>query len=291
MGTLLAITQPAGAERRQLAVAGAAFAIARRCELIMNRHDPNSELGRLNQTAGSPTGLLAPDLARILRAALALSRRLDGAFDPTAGALIDLWRDASRCGKIPGAPTVRDMLAGTGALRIAGDRVALPRGGSAVDLDAFAKGWALDRIAAWLRRRGATAFLNFGESSMLPVGRSPADRQPVLLRDPFGGFAGAFDLRGQACSTSATFGGQLRAGERGGAGVVADPRTGRRVTRAAQVTVLATSAAVAEAVSTALLVLGRRAVDGVAARMAVDVCWIDRSGVYAPGRLALRRVA
>ena len=77
----------------------------------------------------------------------------------------------------------------------------------------------------------------------------------------------------------------------GGAGVVVDPRTGRRVRRAAQVTVLAASAAVAEAVSTALLVLGRSAVDDVAARMAVDVCWIDRSGTYTTRQFALHRAA
>ena len=291
MGTLLAVTQPAGAERRRLAVAGAAFSIAKRCELIMNRHDPNSELGRLNQTAGSATGRLAPDLAHILRAARALSRRLDGAFDPTAGALIDLWRGAAPRGGIPGAAAVADAVPRRDALRIIGDRVALPRPGSAVDLDAFAKGLALDRIAVRLRPSRAAAFLNFGESSMLAVGRSPADRWSVLLRDPFRGFAGEFDLCGRACSTSAILGRQRHVDGRGGAGVVVDPRTGRRVRRAAQVTVLAASAAVAEAVSTALLVLGRSAVDDVAARMAVDVCWIDRSGTYTTRHFALHRAA
>jgi thiamine biosynthesis lipoprotein len=283
MGTLLAVTQPAGPERHHLDIAGVAFSIARRCELIMNRHDPNSELGRLNRSAGSATGVRARELARVLRAAQALSRRVDGAFDPTAGALIDLWRDASSSRGVPGG--VPGAVVGAGALRIAGDRVALPRRGSVVDLDAFAKGLALDRIAARLRRSRATAFLNFGESSLLAVGGPRADRWPVLLRDPFAGFAGEFDLRGRACSTSATLGG------RGAAGVVVDPRTGRRVTRAAQVTVLARSAAVAEVVSTALLVLGRGAVDDIAARMAVDICWIDRSGTYTTARFALRRVA
>jgi FAD:protein FMN transferase len=287
MGTLLAVTQPEGAEGRHLEVARVAFSIARRCELIMNRHDPTSALGRLNRTAGSATGVRARELARILRAALALSRRVDGAFDPTAGALIDRCRAAApRGGRPGGAP---DAIAG--ALRIAGDRVALPRPGSAVDLDAFAKGLALDRIGAQLRRSGATAFLNFGESSMLAVGGPPAERWPVLLRNPFGGFAGEFDVRGRACSTSATLGARSGAGARGAAGVVVDPRTGRRVTRAAQVTVLAGSAAAAEAVSTALLVLGRRAVDDIAARVAVDICWIDRTGTYTTPRFALRRAA
>ena len=66
MGTLLAVTLPAGARRHHLDVAGVAFSIARRCELIMNRHDPNSELGRLNRSAGSATGVRARELARVL---------------------------------------------------------------------------------------------------------------------------------------------------------------------------------------------------------------------------------
>lgn len=291
MGTLLAVTQPAGVERRQLAVAEAAFSIAKRCELIMNRHDPRSEVGRLNRTAGAATGLRAPELASILRAALALSRRLDGAFDPTAGALIDCWHGALRRGGVPGAAPIACAAAGTGTLRIVGDRVALPCPGSAIDLDAFAKGLALDHIAARLRRSGAAAFLNFGESSMLALGNSPADRWPVLLRDPVGGFAGTFALRARACSTSSTFIPPRCGRGRGMAGVVVDPRTGLRVTRAAQVTVLAESAAMAEAASTALLVLGRSAVDDVAARMAVDVCWMDRFGVYTTERFGLRRAA
>jgi len=292
MGTLLAVTQPAGADGRRLAVAGAAFSIAKRCEQIVNRHDPNSAVGRLNRTAGSAAGLIAPDLAPVLRAARALSRRLDGAFDPTAGALIDLWRRASRSGRVPAASAVADALAGMGAsaLRIAADRIALPRSGSSLDLDGFGKGLALDRIAARFHR-GAPAFLNFGESSMLAVGGSSEYRWSVLLRDPFGGYAGEFDLWDRACSTSATFSRRLRVGGRGAAGVVVDPRSGRKVTRAAQVTVLASSAAVAEAVSTALLVLGRDAVDEIAARMAVDVCWIDRSETYTTRHFALDRAA
>lgn len=293
MGTLLAVVQPAGSAARHLAAAGLAFSIAARCERIMNRHDAESDVGRLNRAAGSPAGVVAPELARILRSARALSRRLDGAFDPAAGALVDLWRQAGRGGRAPAAAAVAGALARSGgaALALAGDRIALPRPGSSVDLDAFAKGLALDRIASPLRRRGAAALLNFGESSMVAVGGLPGDCRSILLRNPFGGFAGEFDLRDRACSTSAALAGRRGSRGRGAAGVVVDPRTGRRVERSAQVTVLARSAAVAEAASTALLVLGRAAVDEVAARLAVDVCWIDPAGIFTSAGFSLDRAA
>jgi thiamine biosynthesis lipoprotein ApbE len=53
--------------------------------------------------------------------------------------------------------------------------------------------------------------------------------------------------------------------------------------------VLARSAVVAEAVSTALLVLGRDAIDAVAHQMEVDVCWADRTGVYTTPWFPLKR--
>src|SRR5438034_7802287 len=71
---------------------------------------------------------------------------------------------------------------------------------------------------------------------------------------------------------------------------VLDPRTGRPVRVMAQVTVLARSAAVAEAASTALLVLGRSSVATLAARLNLDACWVDRAGVSTTPRFPLHRL-
>src|SRR5262249_54557449 len=247
------------------------------------------DVSRLNRTAGPLIGLASRELARILRVARRLSRSLAGAFDPTIGPLCALWRGAS----IPSDDSTRQALchAGQGSLRISGERVTLSHPRSAIDLAGFGKGLTRDRIGAWLRRRGCTtALLTFGESSLVAVGRPAAQRWPVLLRHPFGDFAGQFSLEDRACSTSAAFARSHRIGNRTVSDVI-DPRTGRPVARDAQVTVVADSAAAAEAVSTALLVLGREAVDDIARRMNVDVCWIDRSGMYTVPRSFLRRAS
>jgi FAD:protein FMN transferase len=293
MGTWLALSVPdAGPDHRARSVQ-AIFDIAARAERAMSRHDPRSDLNRLNRTAGSSRGPVSAELARGLRLGRALSRRLDGAFDPTVGPLLDLWRRASGRGVAPSAHAVAGALArvGVSGLEIAGDRISLRRPGMSVDLDGFGKGLTLDRIAATLRRDGCrSAILNFGESSLLAIGRPPRARWSVALRDPRGGFVGEFTLRDRACSTSATFARAMRIGRRV-AGDIVDPRTGEPVTRDAQVTVVASSAAAAEAISTALLVLGRDAVDEIAGRMHVDVCWIDRSGIHTSPWFVLRRTA
>jgi len=110
-----------------------------------------------------------------------------------------------------------------------------------------------------------------------------------VLRHPARGVVGEFPLEGRACSTSATFGQTLKAGSRR-VGHVLDPRTGRPVRVMAQVTVLARSAAVAEAASTALLVLGRSSVATLAARLNLDACWVDRAGVFTTPRFPLHRL-
>lgn len=220
------------------------------------------------------------ELAAILRTARRLAELTEGAFDPTIGALLRLWRLTTRRARLPSARQLVRACTRVGwrAIDVTGPRVALAGSGVSLDLGAFGKGATLDRIARALERRGASGVLNFGESSLRSIGPPPPGGWPIMLRHPVAGFAGHFPLRRRACSTSATFGQHARVGRRI-VGHVIDPRVGTPVRANAQVTVLAASAAVAEAASTALLVLGPSAIERLAPRLRVDVCWIDRSGI------------
>jgi thiamine biosynthesis lipoprotein len=168
--------------------------------------------------------------------------------------------------------------------------VSLPCRGAAIDLDGFGKGLALDRIAARLKRtRSRPTLLNFGESSLMAVGRPAASLWSILLRNSSGGFAGRFRLVNRACATSSTLARPLRVGGHI-VGDIIDPRTGMPVARRVQVTVIADSAAAAEAIATALIVLGRDAVDRIARGMGVEVCWIDADGICATPRFGFRSI-
>ena len=280
MGTLLAVTVRSWRRDVQTWCAETAFAVAARCERVMSRHDPDADLGWVNRMAGVQA-VASPELAAILTSCRRLSERTEGAFDPTAGAATELWQRSARGGRPPSPAQRRATRArcGWSLVTIQGASVALACPGATLDLDGLAKGLALDRIGSRLERQAfVSALLNFGESSLLAVGRTPADGWPVLLRHPAGGLIGEFTLRHRACSTSATFGRVLSIGRRR-LGHVLDPRSGEPVTTPAQATVLARSAAVAEAASTALLVLGRPAVARLAARFDAEVCWIDTEGL------------
>jgi thiamine biosynthesis lipoprotein len=292
MGTLLAISTVAGGLDVRARHLRAAFEIAARCERVMSRHDPDSDVSRLNRLAGAAGGLRAPELARVLRVARGLSRHLGGAFEPTIAPAIDLWRRAVRRDRLPSLRSITTTLAKIGARAVAieGDRVSLPCRGTAIDLDGFGKGLALDCIAARLKRtRPRPTLLNFGESSLMAVGRPVAGPWAILLRNPSGGFAGRFHLVDRACATSSTLARPLRVGGRI-VGDIIDPRTGTPVARRAQVTVIADSAAAAEAIATALIVLGRDAIDGIARGMGVEACWVDADGICATPRFGFRSI-
>jgi thiamine biosynthesis lipoprotein len=284
MGTLLALSLPDDAidARRWAAIV---FDTAAACEHVMSRHDRSGDLGHLNRLAGCGTFLHAPELARILRSARRWAERTGGGFDPTVAPLLDAWRRAGRRGQAPAPTTVRmaRQLLGWRTIDVRGDQVRLLRAGATLDLGGFGKGVALDRIARALRReRCPGALLNFGESSLMAIGGP----WRVVLRHPDRGFAGEFSLRDRACSTSGTLGRTLGRG-RGRVSHVLDPRRGRPLRRHAQVTVLARSAAAAEALSTALLVLGRPGLAPVMRRFDVDVCWIDGAGTWLSPRFPL----
>ncbi len=289
MGTLLAVTIRAPAPIADRA-ARRAFDLAADLERVMTRFEPASALTRINRGAGRFV-TVPVELARLLALSRRLARLTGGAFDPTCAPLVDLWRAPTRRRAPPSREAVASARERVGwqALQVRGRRVRLAEAGMALDLGGIGKGWAADRIARALRRaEGLSALVNFGESSLVAVGRSRGQGGwPVLLRHPLGGVAGAFTLAAGACSTSASLGRAWRVGRRV-AGHVIDPRSGRPLAVPAQVTVLARSAAVAEAASTALLVLGRSALRRVARRLRVEACWIDGDGMVATAGFGLR---
>src|SRR5262245_17411627 len=289
MGTLLAVTLPGGGADLAPDLARI-FGTATAWERVMSSHEPTTPLARLNRRAGDATGVVSRALATAVGLGRDLAARTLGAFDPTIAPVAKLWRRAARRGRPPSRRQLERTrrLVGWRSIEVDASHVALRTRGMALDLGALGKGIALDRIAHRLRRGGCrSALVNFGESSLVAIGRPPRGRWRVALRHPDGGFAGELTLDDHACSAAATWGQTMRL-RRAVLGHIVDPRTGRPVRHRAQASVLASSATVAEAVSTALLVLGPGAMNGLARDFGIDACWIDRSGIRTTPGFVLR---
>jgi len=259
MGTVLEITieglEPQPAER----VLDELYDEALRLDRLLSIYDPESEISRINRTAGHGKQQVDPDVVEILKLSIAYSKLTRGAFDVTIGPLVDLWMEAADRNAPPTAAELAAARQRVGADRISvisGDAVSLDEEGMKLDLGGIAKGYALDRMLPLLERNGVeSALLNFGQSSTWAVG-APAGSAGwrLLVRGPEGRFAGLITLRDRALSASGSRGQWVEIDGRR-YGHIIDPRTGEPLMRARQAVVISQRAALAEALSLALLVL------------------------------------
>ncbi len=270
MGVATRLVLYAPDDRRAREAARAAFDHVARLEDIMSDWRPASELRRLEPRAGAWVPVSRP-LYAVLDRAVAVARASDGAFDPTVGPLVALWREARRRRQLPAAAALDSARRLVGWRQLALDprrrRVRLARAGMRLDLGGIAKGYILQAALDTLRGRGVSrALVEAGGDVVVgdaPPGR-PGWQVDVAGADPaLTGRAAA--LRRAAVSTS---GPTAQFVEIGGVRYshVVDPRTGVGLRNARAATVVAPHGATADALSTALTVVDPAAVPRVLAR-------------------------
>lgn len=148
--------------------AGECFARLDRLEALLNRYDDNSEIARLSRLGPGETLRLASDTFDCLRLALELHALTGGAFDPTLGARLDARRGR---GPFAGKTFPRGRL----ALHPDSFEVEVIVSPVALDLGAIGKGFALDRLAETLREWDVSrALLVAGEGSSVLALDGPA---------------------------------------------------------------------------------------------------------------------
>lgn len=262
MGTLLEITVYSADAREALASLSGSFEEVSRLENLMSTFVEESEVSRLNRSGGKGPIEVSPDLVEIIGLAGELSWATGGAFDITVAPLLSLWEEAKSSGRLPGKEEREEARSRVGMGLLERNTqmncVRLLKEGMEIDLGGIGKGYALDRVLAILKSHGIRrALLNFG-GNILAMG-SPADAPwEIGIRDPLspGKCVAALRLAGGAVSTSADY---ERGIEIGGTRYshIIDPRTGEPARGLLSVTVIDSSAARADALSTALYVMGR----------------------------------
>jgi thiamine biosynthesis lipoprotein len=222
----------------------------------------HSEVCRLNRQAAGRPLRLERGLFDLLALAGRLHAETDGAFDVTAGALIKAWGFFRGPRRVPAEPERQAACArvGMGHVDLDADRRAVQfrRPGLEINLGAIGKGYALDRMAARLSRRLGAFLLHGGGSSVLGRGAPEGSRGwQVRVRHPWKPrrYLARVWLRDRALGTSAaTF--QYLEHEGKKLGHILDPRTGWPAEGMASVSVVAPTAALADALSTAFYVGG-----------------------------------
>ncbi|MBB5392141.1 MULTISPECIES: FAD:protein FMN transferase [unclassified Herbaspirillum] len=235
----------------------------------MSTWEEDSSLSRFNRAPAGSWHSLPEAFHTVLDAALTMAADSGGAFDPTIGPLVNVWgfgpqsERAVPFREVPDEAALQAARACCGWQRIALDRSArsaLQPGGAYLDFSGIAKGYAVDLVAQALRAAGCVSWLAEvgGELSGFGV---KADGQPwwvALERPPQDTAAQGLlvALHGLAIATSGDYRRYFERDGRRYAHTI-DPRSGRPVRHdLASVTVLHPQCMVADALATALTVLG-----------------------------------
>ena len=234
----------------------AAFEELERVEDLMSIYRPDSQLSQLNRDR-----LLQdphPYLVRVLRYAQTISRRTGGAFDVTVQPLWKLYAEARQTSRLP---STQELTAARQAVdwrrvRIARNRIELEVAKTQVTLNGIAQGFAADCVAATLRRAGIDhALIDTGEVGTIgckPQGQSwKIGIQHPRQEDAYVALA---QLQGRCLATSGDY--ATRFGHDFAHHHLLDPRTGASPGELASASVVATTAMEADALSTAVFILG-----------------------------------
>lgn len=233
----------------------------------MSHWESGSELGRFNRARAGTWHTLSGGFFEVLRYALGVARESDGACDPCAGALVNLWgfgpagRHDEASFVAPGArdvAAVRAAMAGRTVMLDLPRKRAFQPGGVQLDLSAVAKGYGVDLLAHYLEAQGCMHYLVEAGGELRGAGCKP-DGQPwwVALEAPLAGAQEiAIALHGLAVATSGDYRKYFMQDAIRRPHTI-DPRSGMPLSNAlASVTVVHERAMAADAWSTALTVLG-----------------------------------
>lgn len=233
----------------------------------MSHWKADSDLGRFNRAPAGSWHTLPPEFATVIAYALQVAQDSGGAYDPCAGALVNLWgfgpedRFDQPGFQAPSPDAIAAVLAARRAVQFDADASRLFQpGGVQLDLSSVAKGFAVDQMARCLRMQGVRHFLVEAGGELRGAGVKP-DGQPwwVALEgvpDVKSLEATVAALHGLAMATSGDYR-RYFSYQRQRASHTLDPRSGFPITNeVASVTVLHPSCMAADALSTAMGVLG-----------------------------------
>jgi thiamine biosynthesis lipoprotein len=252
------------------AVAAASAALDRIDELEsqMTVYDDASEISQVNRMASEAAVPVEEGLFRLLETSLDLHHRTEGAFDIAAGALVKAWGFYRGPKRVPNPDELSAVMECVGSQHLMLDRSAhtirFDRPGVELNLGAIGKGHALDCVSEMLQRdwNVTSALLHAGQSSVLAIGSfdEPGEEERgwhVAIGDPDRPGESVVSLRISGCALG-TSGTTQKYFESGGRryGHILDPRTGWPACGAVCVSVIAPTAVLADALSTAFFILG-----------------------------------
>jgi FAD:protein FMN transferase len=157
MGTVVEITLMGESEESAQKAALRAFQEIKRIEYLMSPWIESSDVTRINRSAGNDGVKVSPETIEVIKRAQEVSKLSGGGFDITVGPLVQLWRKARESGMPPEMEEVKETLNLVNFRNLKthyGGKVLLEKKGMTIDLGGIAKGYAVDRVFELLKGLG-----------------------------------------------------------------------------------------------------------------------------------------
>lgn len=259
MGVRIRLVVYASEESAAVNACKAAFARIAQIDDAASDYRKNSELMQLCSTASTRPVKLSDDLWTLLDASQRVAKLTDGAFDITAGPLVELWRKSRKFGQLPPAQVIASEMKYVGYEKLSLDpatrsaRLAMAK--MKLDLGGIAKGYAGDCAIQTLREHGIrSAMCEAGGDIVVSDAPPGKEGWTIAVSEPGPDMPGVYTLANCAISSSGDTEQFVEIAGKHYSHVV-DPRTGIGLTHRKMATVIAPTGLVTDPLSTALTII------------------------------------
>lgn len=245
-------------------------------ESVLSRFQAESQLSKLNQT-----GMITeahPALLGTIQQSLELSRLTAGAFDVTVKPLLELYQSAESGLPAPEKIEQALRLVNYKNIDLEGDQIAFRLPGMSVTLDGIAKGFIVDEGVSVLKQFGfGNVMVEAGGDLMVAGEKAPNSPWKIGLQAPravIGQLMTTFTIKDQATATSGDY---MQAFTTDFANHhIIDPRSGHSSPDLASASVIAPSAALADGLATAVMVMGKVGLELIEGLGGCEACLVAK---------------
>jgi len=292
MGTYVSITIAAPESDEVLAAVQAGYAEVERLEKLLSEWREDSRISEVNRQAGIKPVPVPPELYKLVKQAHDISVQSQGAFDVTHAAMAGLWNYKAKNPKVPGTQAIQERVKLVDyrklELKPEDHSVMLKHKGMRIGLGGIAKGYVMDRVSRVLKEQGYPNHLVIAGGDLYASGTRGNRKWRIGIRDPKSrGLHAVVEVEDEGVATSGNY---EKFFYQDGVRYhhILDPKTGRPARGTSSLTVIAKSAAEADAYATALFVLGGQKALDLAGKKGLEVFLFDESFKTAgtPGMLS-----